>query len=356
MNARPLSALLLLLVASSDCASEEAPPTNQAPLGSPRADLSPAERAAFERGRELFTRVFEPATGLGPYFNDRACIACHDQPAAGGQGSFDDRIYIGLSADVEPDIENFQHSAIPGFMVRSRPADASRTIPPSLYGIGLLERVPEEALRGHGCNGGAFVVINGRVARFGTRPFAQTVRGLVSSALFDEMGISNIVMEDDTLAAMDDDRVADPEVDDVFVRDLTAYVAGLAPAPALPSDPRGAAVFERLGCATCHRPETGPGVRAFTDMCIHNMGPAFADGIISHQEDVVPRIPLDGDEFRTMPLWGMRLRPRLLHTGQATSADEAIRAHGGEAAESTRRYTAAPAADRALLLAYLNTL
>lgn len=356
MNVRPHCALALLLVASSDCADAPPPPVPSAPLGSPRADLTATERAAFERGRVHFTRVFEPATGLGPYFNDRSCIACHDQPMPGGQGSFDDRIYVGLSADAEPDIENFQHSAIPGFMVRPRPPNASRTIPPSLYGLGLLERIPEEALRAQGCNEGARVVVNGRIARFGTRPFARTVRGLVSSALFDEMGISNLVKEDDTLAAMDDDRVADPEVDDAFVRDLTAYVAGLAPAPALPSDPRGAAVFERFACGTCHRPETGPGVRAFTDLCIHSMGPALADGIISHQENVMPRIPLDGDEFRTMPLWGMRFRARLLHTGQATTADEAIRAHGGEAAESARRYAAASADDRALLLAYLNTL
>lgn len=97
-------------------------------------------------------------------------------------------------------------------------------------------------------------------------------------------------------------------------------------------------------------------MRAFTDLGVHSMGPALADGIISHERLAVPPMPFDGDEFRTMPLWGMRLRPYLLHNGSVTTADGAIRAHGGEAAESARRYTSASAEDRALLVAYLNTL
>ncbi len=336
------------------------PPRQEIPHGSmpgaPRADLTAEQRAAFVRGSAHFSRVFTVETGLGPHFNDRSCIACHDQPVQGGQGSFDDRIYVGVSADPEPDIENFQHSAIPGFAPRPRPANTSRTIPPAIFGLGLIEAIPEAHLRRAGCNGGAFIVRNGRVARFGNRPFAVTLRGMVSSALFDEMGISNLVDEDRTLASSDTDRVRDPEVDDRFVRDLTAYVHGLAAPPPLPADPRGVALFERMGCATCHRPETGPGVRAFTDLCVHSMGPALADGIISQERHAEPPMRFDGDEFRTIPLWGMRLRRRLLHNGSATSADGAIRAHGGEAAASAQRYASATAEERTLLVAYLQTL
>ncbi len=359
-----------LLLATLGCESEITPPASRdagpsdanatqdvALPGAPRTDLSPAQRAAFDRGRALFSRVYDVGSGLGPYYNDSSCQNCHDNPVMGGQGDFEDRIYVGLSEDPRPDVENFQHSAIPGFMPRPRPTNVTRRMPPPLFGIGLIESIPEEVLRTAGCRDGAFIVIDGRVARFGTKPFAQTVRGVVSSALNDEMGITNLVQEDSTLAAMDDDGVADPEADDPTVRDLTSFVQGLAPPPTLPADPRGAQVFERLACGSCHRPETGPGVSAFTDLCVHSMGSVLADGIISHAHDAVPQtVVFDGDEFRTAPLWGLRFRPRLLHDGRTTSVDEAIRAHGGEAAAATQGYINASPEDRALLLAYLGTI
>lgn len=348
-----------LVLVAAGCESEiDAPSSQDAGLpGAARADLDPIQRAAFDRGRQLFTRVFDVSSGLGPYYNDSSCLACHDNPTLGGQGDFEDRIYVGLSEQAEPDVENFQHSAIPGFGVRSRPADTTRRMPPPLFGLGLLESVPEDVLRAAGCHEGSFVLINGRVARFGTKAFAQTLRGVVSSALFDEMGITNLVEEDDTLAAVDTDSAPDPEVDDSIVRDLTSFVQGLAPPPTLPANPRGARLFADFGCATCHRPETGPGVPAFTDLCMHSMGAILADGIISHARNAFPRtVVYDGDEFRTPALWGLRFRPRLLHDGRSTTVDEAIRLHGGEAAATTQRYSAASAEERALLLAYLGTI
>jgi len=42
--------------------------------------------------------------------------------------------------------------------------------------------------------------------------------------------------------------------------------------------------------------------------------------------------------IRTAPLWGLRVRPQLLHDGSATSIDEAIRRHQGQAAPVTQKY------------------
>ena len=40
----------------------------------------------------------------------------------------------------------------------------------------------------------------------------------------------------------------------------------------------------------------------------------------------------------TAPLWGLGSRGTFLHDGRATTADEAIRAHGGEATAAREAY------------------
>ena len=38
-------------------------------------------------GAKLFTREFSPVEGLGPLFNQRSCVACHNEPGVGGSSS-----------------------------------------------------------------------------------------------------------------------------------------------------------------------------------------------------------------------------------------------------------------------------
>jgi CxxC motif-containing protein (DUF1111 family) len=45
----------------------------------------------------------------------------------------------------------------------------------------------------------------------------------------------------------------------------------------------------------------------------------------------------------------------LLHDGRATSVDEAIRLHGGEAAASRDAYLAMPASDRAAVVEFVES-
>jgi CxxC motif-containing protein (DUF1111 family) len=61
-------------------------------------------------------------------------------------------------------------------------------------------------------------------------------------------------------------------------------------------------------------------------------------------------------EFRTEPLMGLGLSTRFLHDGRATSPDEAIRAHGGEAQSARDRYLSQTASQRAALLEFLKSL
>jgi CxxC motif-containing protein (DUF1111 family) len=63
-----------------------------------------------------------------------------------------------------------------------------------------------------------------------------------------------------------------------------------------------------------------------------------------------------GRDWRTAPLWGLRLQTSLLHDGRAANADEAIRAHGGEGAGARARYLTLSEVERSSLLAFLQTL
>ena len=63
--------------------------------------------------------------------------------------------------------------------------------------------------------------------------------------------------------------------------------------------------------------------------------------------------------IRTAPLWGLRVRPQLLHDGSALTIDEAIRKHKGQAEEVTQKYLklVADHPEQAReLIAFLNSL
>jgi CxxC motif-containing protein (DUF1111 family) len=70
----------------------------------------------------------------------------------------------------------------------------------------------------------------------------------------------------------------------------------------------------------------------------------------------------DGREWRTAPLWGLRLVRDflngdmfLLHDGRARTIAEAVRFHGGEAAAVRTAFDALSAADQAALITFVES-
>jgi CxxC motif-containing protein (DUF1111 family) len=60
--------------------------------------------------------------------------------------------------------------------------------------------------------------------------------------------------------------------------------------------------------------------------------------------------------IRTAPLWGLRVRPQLMHDGLSLTVLDAIRRHKGQAAAVTLKFEALSAKQKRQLLAFLNSL
>jgi CxxC motif-containing protein (DUF1111 family) len=390
----PRTPLILALLAASGLALAQVQGAIALPrFGEPLPGLSEEEAAAFEAGLAEFVKAETPETGLGPLFNGHSCAQCHAAPAIGGGSGIAvtrfGRLVDGKFDPMESEGGSLlQQFAIDPAVRETIPAAANvvaRRITPPLFGAGLIEAIPDDAIlrnasrpKPDGVAGRAHLVSDvttgaARVGRFGWKAQQATLLAFSADAYVNEMGITNRFFPLENapngnralLARFD--RVADPEdaVDPATGRsdidaaaDFMRLLAAPAPAPATASSRAGEALFAQLGCPACHTPvmQTGPSptpaldrkaVALYSDLLLHDMG-TLGDGIA--QGLAQPR------EMRTPPLWGLRARRLFLHDGRAATADAAIVAHDGEAAASRDRYRRLPPPLRRQLLDFLNTI
>jgi len=308
-------------------------------------------------GRSLFLRVWTPDQGLGPAFNAGSCVACHAHPRAGGSGRDElSRVLIDPGTLDRTGGHVVRRFSTGGSRAQSGTGMTQRRRAPSLFGIGQLAAIPETVLLaaadptdrdGDG--------ISGRTGtgRFGWKARLPSLDHAVSAALLSELGLGTSIYPDDN---------AQPPVE-VTPGQTSALVAYLRSLPlpgrlATRSTTTGSALFNRLRCSGCHRPAytiDAPGrerherIEPYTDLLLHDMGPALADGATEGAAGA--------SEFRTPPLWRAAVTgPPYLHDGRAGSLDEAIRAHGGEGSLSASAYARLRPAERAQLLRFLEGL
>jgi CxxC motif-containing protein (DUF1111 family) len=62
------------------------------------------------------------------------------------------------------------------------------------------------------------------------------------------------------------------------------------------------------------------------------------------------------NKIRTAPLWGLRLRSRLMHDGMSVQVEDAIRRHRGESEKVTEKFLKLKPADQKAVLAFLHSL
>ncbi len=409
--------------------------------------LTTEERRAFSVGNSFFNDnwVTAPSStigrdGLGPVFNAQSCSTCHFRdgraappaaeddpergllfrlsvPGAGAHGAvvpepsygeqLQDRSILGVPAEgrvrityesvpgtfadgtkytlLAPTYEIVDVSGVP----LATDTLVSPRIAPSVFGVGLLEAVPEAEIRaredpddadGDGISGRAnsvWDVARQQVAlgRFGWKANVPTVEQQNASAFAGDIGITNRLFPEQPCTESETACLAkptggEPELDDAKLSRVTFYTRTLAvPARRDVRDERvqeGEQLFRSIGCASCHLPTLHTGevadveglskqtIHAYTDLLLHDMGPGLADGR--------PDNLASGSEWRTPPLWGIGLQStvsghtRFLHDGRAHDLEEAILWHGGEGKAAQQAFAKLSRGERAALLAYLRSL
>jgi len=106
----------------------------------------------------------------------------------------------------------------------------------------------------------------------------------------------------------------------------------------------------------------------YGDFLLHDVG--TGDGIVQSMTEhygkkmysttwknlSIPAFESTANKIRTAPLWGVRMRPRLMHDGASLTFTEAIVRHRGEAAHVTERFQKLKSSDKEALLEFLRSL
>jgi CxxC motif-containing protein (DUF1111 family) len=364
--------------------------------GEPLAGITPVEFEEFRLGQDDFLEVETSDEGLGPAYNGTSCAVCHSVPAVGGSGTIAEiraarRGPRGEFVALDPSGETLFHLfSVPSHSCQPTiPAEATifaRRVPIPLFGAGLVEAIPDEALLAledpvdrnrDGVSGRAAIVTDvatgeRRVGRFGWKAQHATLITFGADAYRNEMGITNDIFPTELAVGIPADRMRvcdlipetedkrDPRTGRRGIDNFASFMKFLAPAgrgPIGEAARLGEQVFGAIGCAACHTPflQTGPSsnplfhhrqVALFSDLLLHDI--ATGDGIA--QGAAAP------EEIRTPALWGLRFRRPLLHDGSAGTIEEAIGRHGNEAELARRGFERASESDRAALLAFLRSL
>ena len=369
-----------------DTAASSSEPTT---VGDPLPFLTLYQRRLFYQGSAVFQSEFTPATGLGPLFNNNSCAQCHEDPVVGGVGEEVETHAAAYTGGACSDLANVggpvvQDSVTPALHaalgIDGEPpipgaTGSGRRTTPSILGFGLLDAVTEATILSHadpqdlnndGISGRPNRDADGHVGRFGRKAQIARLREFNAGAFIMEMGITNSANPVEqtvggTPLPAGVDPTGEPEIPDSEFAAANAFVRFLAPPQPLSltlETAFGRQVFLDIGCGGCHLPAlrtgsnpvaalSGKVVRAYTDLLLHDMGPALADICLGRAGP---------SEFRTEPLMGLRFKTAFLHDGRAPSIDEAIRQHAGEGTRAVRRYAALGDVGRAALLKFLSRL
>jgi hypothetical protein len=406
---------------------------------------------AVRRGRQIFQRKFTRAQGQGPNEGDGvgdlntnaglgagladSCALCHGRPrgSAGVGGSVDTRpdgrdaphlFGLGLREmlgdEITTDLRNIRAAAITWAQRVHHPVSLKLVSKGIHYGS--ITGRPDGSVDTSQVSG---VDPDLRVKPFNAQGSVFSIRQFAVDGLHHEMGLEDS-NDPDIRAASSGARVVTPsgmvldgsldkldppppadlehgnEIDPALVDYLEFYLLNYfkpAHAQQTPTTVLGRAVFNKIGCASCHvanltmdhdrriadvetdydpvkgsfnglfatatplyaEKDDGSGLPTlkepqgqslvvkdiFTDFKRHDVGPGFYernwDGTLQK-------------EFMTRPLWGTGSTGPWGHDGRSITLDDVILRHGGEAQKSRDAYAALPPGLSNALQAFLNSL
>ncbi|MEM8644857.1 MAG: di-heme oxidoredictase family protein [Pseudomonadota bacterium] len=384
----------------------------------------PTLASQVDTGEQVFNKIWGPDEGLGPHFNTSSCVSCHlnggrgAPPTEAGAPSDSTTIKLGVLPASETEagklltrvISSFPEP-IYGHQLQTHTTDGSAPegtftvtyrdrqvqlsdatitlrepvlsvsatgrgavtpgvltsprIANSLFGLGLLEAIPEKDILakadvededGDGISGKPNMIrdaVSGKIllGRFGWKSGQPTVRQQNAAAFSLDMGLTTSLF----LKGGNTPEVSDPVLDALTAFTNTLPVPKGQPSPDAEAGKR---LFHEAGCAACHTPthttKDGTTIHPYTNLLLHDMGDELADRFLEGDADYW--------EWRTPPLWGIGRNSDVngngffLHDGRARTLLEAILWHGGEGKKARDAVAAMTARERDQLIAFLNSL
>jgi CxxC motif-containing protein (DUF1111 family) len=416
-----------------------------AAAGGPLGGLDDDERAFFTAAQSRFQEIDsvsgtiagEAGRGLGPRFNLNGCAGCHAFPTVGGTSPLTNPQVAMATLDGAKNV-------VPSFITSNGPVREARfvrnpdgtpdggvhdlfvisgrsdaagcritqpnfaaalaqnnvvfRIPTPLFGLGLVESVPDSYLEAAQSSNSAVARSlgisgefnrsgnDGTITRFGWKAQNKSLLIFAGEAYNVEQGVTNELFpneretdpncqynglpEDRTNMAPTLNGVSDASDYASDMVNFAAFMRLSAPPAAVPpttaggatSTARGKQVFQNIGCQACHimtqtTGQSGYGGQSnvsfspFSDFAVHDMGSGLADGVSQGNAD--------GTEFRTAPLWGVGQRLFFLHDGRTSDLYQAITAHssrGSEANTVISHFQMLSTADQQALVNFLRSL
>ena len=402
--------LFASLIASALVGCEKLLPPAPEPgetIAEPTNGLTMAQMSHFIEGDELFAKIYTAEEGLGPIFIQNSCEGCH---VGDGKGHpFNTEVRFGQIGDdgkfdymLDQGGPQLQHRSIANYIPETLPeghTTTSERIAPLVIGMGHLAAIHDQDIidlediddaDGDGISGRInyikakdyfipedFHIANSEgkyIGRFGKKAKEITLLDQVVFALKEDMGLTSDFDTEDLvnyeIGIGASDAVAEPEVGNNVVDHLVFYMRTLKTPTRRdlenPSVIHGEEIFKEIGCNKCHVQEfttTAQDIDAisektfypYTDLLLHDMGEALNDNY--------PEGDAKGNEWRTPPLWGLGLAADsqggtgyYLHDGRATSLEETILLHAGEAGSIRDNYITLSDSEKEDLMSFLNSL
>jgi len=236
------------------------------------------------------------------------------------------------------------------------------------------------------------------VGRFGWKDQHASLLSFSGDAYLNEMGITNRLQPDEVTklcnaASEPNDTPGSDGLSDIdhFARFVRATKAPARDAQLASSSAaqKGSNLFSKIGCSTCHvealtTAPAGTKINGgtftipaalgsitfypYSDFLMHDVG--TGDGILQatreHYGKKVFNMMSDylskqdfetsRNKMRTAPLWGVRLRPRLMHDGESLTFRDAILRHKGEAGHVSQQFEKLKRDDQEAIIAFLSSL
>jgi CxxC motif-containing protein (DUF1111 family) len=411
---------LVAVVAVAQQAATEAPtgfdtPTLVENPGSQSVSNGIAEPAgdSFARDQQVYETAHDVNSGLGPVFNARACVDCHQNPVSGAASQFTE-----LRVGHKDANGNFVNPTIPiddgASSISGRSLVNDRAVVPeaqehvpdteniralraalNTLGDGFVEAIDDNTLltiadqqprMTHGKIHGEAIEVpvleapgqQNRIGRFGWKDQHSSLLSFIGDAYLNEMGITNrLKPKDETTIGK---VTSDPEdvPDNLGLADIDHFAQFIRGTKAPPRDAElaasadahaGQALFERIGCDVCHvqKITTAPpgtpingGTFAIPAALGNKIIHPFSDFLlhdIKTGDGIVQAGPQDtANKLRTAPLWGLRMRPRFMHDHQSLTLENAIERHKGEAEDVADRFFDLTDRQQQQLITFLNSL